>query len=136
MHRLAPVLTVLVLALAATPTGGRQQEELSLAIRRDFGFRSGDRIQGRFTLEASGPADLARVELLLDQAAPGAGGGAVGVLLPGLVGRGRRILRRQDTGMARSAPNSGSEDEEQRLRRSIEDSKYLEEDGQERGIPS
>jgi len=191
MHRLAPVLTVLVLASAATPTWGRQQEELSLAIRRDFGFRSGDRIQGRFTLEASGPADLARVEFLLDEAAMGAAGSApfrfsfstgdfalglhslqavgttssgmsvrspvrsvqfvsadegwaagvgiaaplgigvaavvaLGVLLPGLVGRGRRILRRQDTGMARSAPNSGSEDEEQRLRRSIEDSKYLE----------
>jgi hypothetical protein len=50
---------------------------------------------------------------------------ALGVLLPGLVGRGRRILRRHDTGIARSAPEPGLEDEEQRLRRSIEDSKYL-----------
>src|SRR3990172_9613338 len=72
MRRLAPVLAVLALASAATPTWGQAQEELSLAIRRDFGFRSGDRIQGRFTLEASGPADLARVEFLLDQATIGA----------------------------------------------------------------
>src|SRR3989304_2434638 len=72
MRRLAPVLAVLAVAPAATPTGGQAQEELSLAIRRDFGFRSGDRIQGRFNLEASGPADLARVEFLLDQAAIGA----------------------------------------------------------------
>ena len=191
MRRLAPVLALLALASAATPTWGQAQEELSLAIRRDFGFRSGDRIQGRFTLEASGPADLARVGFLLDQAAIGAavsaplrfsfstgdfalglhsllavgttssgmsvrspvrnvqfvsadegwaaGVGiaaplgigvaaviAVGVLLPGPVGRRRRILRRRDTGMPGSAPDSGSEDEEQRLLRSIENSKYLE----------
>jgi len=191
MRKLAPVLALLALASAATPGWGLKQEELSLAIRRDFGFRSGDRIQGRFTLEASGPADLARVEFLLDQALIGvaesapfrfsfstgsfalgphslqavgttssgmsvrspvrslqfvsaeegwAAGAriaaplglgiaaltALGVLLPGLVGRRRRIFRRQGTGMAGSASGSGSEDEEQRLRRSIEDSKYLE----------
>jgi hypothetical protein len=51
---------------------------------------------------------------------------ALGVLLPGLVGRRRRILRRQDAGIAGSAAADESEDEEQRLRRSIEDSKYLE----------
>jgi hypothetical protein len=78
MRKLAPVLAMLALASAATPAWGQEQEELSLAIRRDFGFRSGDRIQGRFTLEAVGPT------------------------------------------------SSGLEDEEQRLRRSIEDSKYLE----------
>ena len=78
MRRLSPVLAVLVPASAATPTWSQQQEELSLAGCRDFGFRSGDRIQGRFTLEAVGTT------------------------------------------------SSGLEDEEQRLRRSIEDSKDLE----------
>jgi len=188
MRKLAPVLAMLALASAATPAWGQEQEKLILAIRRDFGFRSGDRIQGRFTLEASGPADLKRVEFLLDQAAIGAaesapfrfsfstgdfalglhslqavgttasgmsvrspvrnvqfvsadegwaagvgiaaplgiGVVALGVLLPGLVGRRRRSFRRQDTGVAGSASAAGSEDEEQRLRRSIEDSKYLE----------
>jgi hypothetical protein len=191
MRKLAPVLALLALASAATPSWGQEQEDLNLAIRRDFGFRSGVRIQGRFTLEASGPADLARVEFLLDQAVIGAAESApfrfsfstgsfalgphslqavgttasgmsvrspernvrfvsadegwaagigiaaplgigvaaviaVGVLLPGLVGRRRRVLRRQDTGMPGSAPDSGSEDEEQRLLRSIENSKYLE----------
>jgi len=191
MRRLAPVLALLALASTALPATGQEQEELILAIRRDFGFRSGDRIQGRFTLEASGPADLARVEFLLDQAVIGAAESApfrfsfstgdfalglhslqavgttasgmsvrspvrnvqivsadegwaagvgiasplgigvaavvaLGVLLPGLVGRRRRVFRREVSGMAGSVSEAGLEDEQQRLRRSIEDSKYLE----------
>jgi len=190
MRKLAPVLALLALASTARPAWGQGQEEVSLAIRRDFGFRSGDRIQGRFTLEASGPADLARVEFLLDQALIGAaesapfrfsfstgdfalglhslqavgttasgmsvrspvrnvqivsadegwGAGAriaaplglgiaaltaLGVLLPGLVGRRGRVFRREVSGMAGSVSEAGLEDEQQRLRRSIEESKYL-----------
>src|SRR3989304_4803520 len=40
MRRLAPVLALLALASAATPSWGQEQEELSLAIRRDFGLHS------------------------------------------------------------------------------------------------
>jgi len=191
MRKLAPLLALLALASTATPAWGQGQEGLSLAIRRDFGFRSGDRIQGRFTLEASGPADLARVEFLLDQAVIGvaesapfrfsfstgdfalgphsllavgtttsgmsvrslvrnvqfvsadegwAAGAriaaplglgiaaltALGVLLPGMVGRPGRVFRREVSGMAGSVSEAGLENEQQRLRRSIEDSKYLE----------
>ena len=147
MRRLAPVLALLALASAATPTWGQAQEELSLAICCDFGYRSGDRIQGRFTLQAVGTTASGmsvrsperNVQFVSADESWAAGVGiaaplgigvaaviAVGVLLPGLVGRRRRILRRQDTGMPGSAPDSGSEDEEQRLLRSIENSKYLE----------
>jgi len=138
MRRLAPVLALLALASAPTPTWGPEQDELSLAIRRDFGLHS---LQGVGTT-ASGMSvrsPVRNVQFVSADEGWAAGVGiaasleigvaavvALGVLLPGLVGRRRRILRRQDTGMPGSAPDSGSEDEEQRLLRSIENSKYLE----------
>src|SRR3990172_6550136 len=128
MRRLAAVLALLALASAATPTWGQAQEELSLAIRRDFGFRS---------MSARSP--VRNVQFVSADEGWAAGVGiaaplgigvaaltALGVLLPGLVGKRRRIFRRRNTGMASSVSNAGSGDEEQRLRRSIEDSKYLE----------
>ena len=132
MHRLAPVLTVLVLASAATPTWGRQQEELSLAIRRDFGLHSLQAV-GTTSSGMSVRSPVRSVQFVSADASWAAGVGiaaplgigvvALGVLLPGLVGRRRRVFRPQNTGSA-AAAESG--DEEQRLRRSIEDSKYLE----------
>jgi hypothetical protein len=61
---------ILVLAaalLAATdPAAAQEPEPLPLSIGRDFGFASGGRIQGTFSLRVSGPDDLVRVEFLID----------------------------------------------------------------------
>ncbi|HSO27059.1 MAG TPA: Ig-like domain-containing protein [Anaerolineales bacterium] len=53
--------------LFAAPTALAQEDGLSLRLRRDFGYSSGTgRIQGTFSLRASGPEDLTRVEFFLD----------------------------------------------------------------------
>jgi hypothetical protein len=188
MRSWAPILALLASLLAVVPAGGQVRDELTLAVRRDFGYRAGDRIQGRFTLEAAGPADLVRVEFRLDQTVMGtaeaapfrfsfstsdyalgphalqavgtleggdnlssvvrelqfvsaaeswkagaqlavplglgiAGVIALGVLLPGVFGLRRRRRRPADSGSPAAEHMSG--DEQQRIRRSIEDSKYL-----------
>jgi len=137
MRRLAPVLALLALASAATPSWGQEQEELSLAIRRDFGLHSLQAV-GATASGVSVRSPARNVQFVSADEGWAAGVGiaaplgigvvaalALGVLLPGLVGSRRRILRRQDAGTAGSSSDSGSEDEEQRLRRSIEDSKHL-----------
>jgi hypothetical protein len=188
MRSWASILALLASLLAVMPASGQAQDELTLAIRRDFGYRAGDRIQGRFTLEAAGPVSLVHVEFLLDQAVMGtadaapfrfsfstseyslgfhtlqalgtlengdslsstvrelqfvsaaeswkagaelavplglgiAGVIALGVLLPGVFGLRRRRRRRAESPTPAAELESG--DEQQRIRRSIEDSKYL-----------
>ncbi|HUS85239.1 MAG TPA: hypothetical protein VMX56_08830 [Anaerolineales bacterium] len=41
-------------------------DRLDVDLRRNFGYRAGGRIQGRFTISADGPQDLERVIYLLD----------------------------------------------------------------------
>ncbi len=43
-------------------------EALSLKLRKDFGFALGGRIQGSFTLSASGPSDLHSVDFIIGEA--------------------------------------------------------------------
>ena len=60
-------LVVVLMTISYAPAGAQEHDpELSLSMRRDFGYRAGDRIQGKFTLEAFGPTDLISVEFLLD----------------------------------------------------------------------
>ncbi len=63
--RLLCFLTLLVIphyaARAQEASGG-----LSLNLRKDFGFSLGGRVQGQFTLSASGPEDISSVAFLID----------------------------------------------------------------------
>ncbi len=60
-------IVLALLGVLHAPVEAQDEEsELILSMRRDFGFRAGDRIQGSFTLEAFGPDDLESVEFLLD----------------------------------------------------------------------
>ena len=58
-----------VLFLILMPVAGMAQEEdegFKLSIRREFGYGGGSRIQGRFSMRASGPESINRVEFLID----------------------------------------------------------------------
>jgi len=57
------VLLALLPAAASAQSGG---ETLTISLRRTFGYAAGSRVQGRFTLSASGPDDLARVTFTMD----------------------------------------------------------------------
>jgi hypothetical protein len=73
MSRIAAKLSRLLLILLALclPLGAvfaqENEPELSLALRRDFGYRGGDDIQGRFTLLARGPDDLVQATFYIDE---------------------------------------------------------------------
>src|SRR5262245_31645440 len=54
-----------VLMSVALPTFA-QSDELTLVVRRIFGYGGGDQIQGSFSMEATGPADLASVTFKVD----------------------------------------------------------------------
>lgn len=67
MRRWMLILAAVFALAAALPAGAQTQSpELSLNLRRNFGFSAGGRIQGAFTLTAFGPDDLARVDFLFD----------------------------------------------------------------------
>jgi hypothetical protein len=54
-------------AVSARAAGTRQQAELTIGLRRDFGYSSGGgQIQGTFSFRSSGPDDLARVIYYID----------------------------------------------------------------------
>lgn len=55
-----------VLLAAAVPVAAQDPEPLPLSLSRDFGFASGGRIQGTFSLRVRGPEDLVRVEFVID----------------------------------------------------------------------
>lgn len=62
-------LTIVLFLFASTYFAGFAQEEeegLTLRVIRDFGYGGGRQIQGRFSMRASGPEDLTRVEFLID----------------------------------------------------------------------
>lgn len=68
MRRWILILAVVLAFVAALPAVAQiQSPELTLNLRRDFGFSAGGRIQGAFTLTAIGPDDLARVDFLFDR---------------------------------------------------------------------
>ncbi len=66
--RKATILLFILLAILLTIPAYAQEidDGLDISLRRDFGYRAGARIQGRFTISADGPQDLARVEYLID----------------------------------------------------------------------
>jgi len=69
-NRIPRMFFFLLFVLLFLPFRGQAQEEdeaLKLAISRDFGYGGGTRIQGRFSMRASGPEDLNRVEFLIDE---------------------------------------------------------------------
>jgi hypothetical protein len=60
-------LTFGIAALMVLPVSAQQETGINLRLSRNFGFSSGTgRIQGQFTLKASGPANLQRVVFYID----------------------------------------------------------------------
>ena len=67
--RFRQVLIVLLTMLFSIPSLAVAQDEeetLTLRIRREFGYGGGSKIQGRFSMKATGPDSLERVEFLID----------------------------------------------------------------------
>jgi DNA-directed RNA polymerase subunit RPC12/RpoP len=62
----AVVLTTILLLTAILPTLAQEESTLTLNLRRDFGLGMGGNIQGRFSLRATGPDSLVRVEFFID----------------------------------------------------------------------
>ena len=62
------ILITILLSLAIISAVSAQGEELTLSLSRDFGYGgfNGD-IQGTFSVKASGPANLERVQFFLDE---------------------------------------------------------------------
>ena len=64
-------MVALILAMASSQVlaawaQGDSAETLSLSFRRNFGYALGTQMQGKFTIRAEAPADVTRVEFLLD----------------------------------------------------------------------
>jgi hypothetical protein len=67
MRKILSSLLILLLCCFVVMPSSAQEAQISLHLGRDFGYSSGTgRIQGLFTLSASGPASLARVVFLMD----------------------------------------------------------------------
>jgi hypothetical protein len=65
--RLAALVGLIFVAGAlVSPAFGQEDTELRLTVRRTFGYRGGDQIQGRFALGVEGPDDLVQVTFLMD----------------------------------------------------------------------
>ena len=60
------ILLILILLSFSTAFAQDEDEALTLRLSRDFGYGGGSRIQGRFSLRASGPENLVRVEFIID----------------------------------------------------------------------
>ena len=72
--RLFPSLSLLILlfSLLWLPSSHAQSPELSLSLRRDWGYGGfGGQIQGRFTFKVDGPDDLTEVTFYIDDQAVG-----------------------------------------------------------------
>ncbi len=66
MKRILPILALVWMAVVIRPVRA-QDEELNLRLTRDWGYGGFDgRIQGRFSLHASGPDNLVEVRFLID----------------------------------------------------------------------
>ena len=61
------ILITILVSLAFVSAVSAQSDELTLSLSRDFGYGgfNGD-IQGTFSVKASGPANLERVQFFLD----------------------------------------------------------------------
>ena len=60
-------LFVLLVSVVSVPAFAQDVDDrLNVHLRRDFGYRAGGRIQGRFTISADGPHGLEQVKYLLD----------------------------------------------------------------------
>jgi DNA-directed RNA polymerase subunit RPC12/RpoP len=67
--RLVTIVLALTIALSQALVVRGQEgsaETLSLSLRRNFGYSLGSQLQGKITIRAEGPADVTRVEFLLD----------------------------------------------------------------------
>jgi hypothetical protein len=65
MTKLNFLLTILLFTGSMSPL--QQDEQLKISLKRDWGFSSGTgKIQGTFTIRASGPDDLSRVMFYID----------------------------------------------------------------------
>jgi hypothetical protein len=62
----ASVCLILVTGAQVSPAFGQEETELRLTVRRTFGYRGGNEIQGRFALGVEGPDDLVQVTFLMD----------------------------------------------------------------------
>ena len=72
MKNIVYLIVILLPLLLTAQTGTPECTELQIGLRRDFGYASGSgKIQGTFTISASGPADLQRVIFYLDSQALG-----------------------------------------------------------------
>jgi hypothetical protein len=77
MRVLSILLALILLFAGALPARAQDGEELTLRMSRNFGYSSGTgRVQGTFTLKASGPEDLARVVFYIDDELIGEAGEA------------------------------------------------------------
>jgi hypothetical protein len=61
------LLTLWLSLFSAATTVYAQTDDLTLSVRRIFGYGGGDQIQGNFRLEATGPAGLASVTFKIDE---------------------------------------------------------------------
>ncbi len=61
------LLTVVLFVSVGTGLAQENDPTLTLRLNRNFGYGGIGKIQGRFTLEASGPENLSRVEFFIDE---------------------------------------------------------------------
>jgi len=67
MRKVKILLFVLFASVLTIPAYGQDsKDQLTIHLRRDFGYRAAGQIQGRFTISSIGPQDLERVKYLLD----------------------------------------------------------------------
>ena len=66
IKRISHWLALVTLLVTSTVPAFAQSDELQLFVRRNFGYGGGDQIQGSFSMEATGPADLASVTFKVD----------------------------------------------------------------------
>ncbi len=69
IHRTSTILLLLTLLVPLRFASAQDETgSLSLNLRKDFGFSMGGKIQGSFTLSASGPTGLRGVDFMIDDA--------------------------------------------------------------------
>lgn len=66
MRRWLRLIALVTLLLALARPALAQTNDLQLFVHRNFGYGGGDQIQGSFSLEATGPTDLASVTFKVD----------------------------------------------------------------------
>jgi hypothetical protein len=61
------LLIVAILIFSLVPVSAlAQSEDLDLRLTRDFGYGAGGQVQGKFSLRVDGPADIVRVDFVID----------------------------------------------------------------------